>query len=144
MLLLVGGCSPLVRVQVELAVPGIAAPDPARLHVRGRVACNPFDLSKPRATPPAAPSLGLEESRTEPTPAQVGERVVFEREGMIARAEFSATRCHVAISAFYDTNGDQIVGPGDFAATLPATEVADLGWRAGNMNDLGTVVLTAL
>ena len=68
----------------------------------------------------------------------------FEREGMIARTGFGATKCRIAIAAFYDTDGDQIVGPGDFTATVPETVVTDRGLAQGNDNDLGTVVLEPL
>jgi hypothetical protein len=134
------GCSPLVRVEVKFEVPGVPVLDPTRLHVRGRVACDSFDLSEPRATPPAAPPPGLEESAAG-GPRLAASSVSFDREGTVARASFRATKCHIAISAFYDTDNNGVLGPGDFVATLPAVEVSDRGLCSGNMNDLGTIVL---
>lgn len=137
------GCSPSVRAEVKFEVPGVPVLDPTRLHARGRVACDSFNLAEPRATPPAAPPPGLEEP-VEVAPRLAVSPVSFDREGPVARASFRATRCYLAISAFYDADSNGAVGPGDFAATLPAVEVSDRGLCSGNMNDLGKIVLKPL
>jgi hypothetical protein len=136
---LLGGCSRLIRVRIDFAVPNVGVVDPARLHVRGRVSCDSFD----EALPPEPPPFGLTEA-VDPNTEYRGTvaPVKFRRDGTIARAEFRAGECHLAIAAFYDTNGNSVVDAGDYVASRPATRVRDLGaCRGGNMNDLGTVTL---
>lgn len=136
----IGGCSPLIRVDAKFELPkGAPDLDPKRLHVRGRVACESFNLADPEPDPPAPPPPGLTETSEQ---AKAGERpVFFERSSATATAQFRAASCWLALSAFYDTHADGAVNDGDYVASVPAVLVRDRGIFSGNMNSIGPVKL---
>jgi hypothetical protein len=132
------GCKPLVRIEISFEVPGIEELDPAKLHVRGRFICNSFERSEPPPAAPTPPPPGLAEAG-ETAPREVERIATFQRSGEHVRASFSGTRCVVSITAFYDTNGDGLVGAGDYTLALTGFEAktTPLFTCKGNMNPLG-------
>jgi hypothetical protein len=155
------GCSPVVRIEARFELPPEAGPlDPTRLHVRGRVVCRSFSSSDPEPKSPAPPPVGLEEADPDsylrvaddagaarayrPRLPNEERPVVFQREGATFRASFRSTQCWVALSAFYDTNGDGVLNDGDYVAAVPAVLVVDHGLCQGNLNSLGPVTLKPL
>ena len=152
-------CSPTIRVQTRLELPGVDAPRLDRLHVRARAACPSYDVTAPPPPVPEPPEPGPTEDPSEDgaavdaeapgdagTNAARSERlrvVVPNRDGLEVNLSIHGTRCTVAMTAWYDADGDGRVGPGDLVGALPATEVLDRGLCRGNMNVVGPLRLAA-
>lgn len=62
-------------------------------------------------------------------------------EGFEAEITVRATHCWVAVTAWYDTNGNGQVDDADYVATLPGTLVRDRGLCAGNLTWAGPITM---
>lgn len=152
------GCSPVSRLRVSFVLPNSAgAIDFAKLHVRGRVACESFDLSAPKPKDPQPPPAGLEEREEEESivsmdagdaaagdadpPPRPGREAIrparFDREGDFFQLHQRASSCRAAATGWYDTNGSGKPDAGDFVATMPTTEFHDRGLCMGNLTTVG-------
>lgn len=140
--LVVLGCSPLCRMELRFELPKSAgAIDYAKLHLRGRVSCNSFDLSAPKPEDPMPPPIGLEEKDPTESSQEVVRPVSFRREGDTFELWERASRCKAAATAWYDTNGNGTPDLGDFVARMPTTEFYDRGLCAGNITKVGPLDL---
>lgn len=138
-LLALAECSPMVGFEISFALPNGAAISGDRLHLRGRKRCTVGSNyeSEPIPAPPE-PGLAEVEKRDEirfapgDTPDHTG-------------AQFRGTRCEIAITAWYDTNHNQEVDPGDFVGRLPRTEIRSSGSLCRSpINGLGQLPLLPL
>ena len=167
--LVVLGCSPVCRLEVRFKLPKSAgAIDYAKLHVRGRVSCDSFDLSAPKPNDPMPPPIGLEENEPDdvapsldagdasvaaadagdagaPSFRHSGREVVrpasLRREGDAFQLWERASSCKAAATAWYDTNGNGAPDVGDFVARMPTTDFYDRGLCAGNLTKVGPLDL---
>lgn len=126
------GCSPLVRVDVAIALPPGVTADPARMHVTHAARCDSFDLSVPPAVAPTAPLLGATDAGA-PSPGTLtvaGTAITY-------AFEERAARCLVQVTGWLDANGNGRVDTGDAHGSFPQPmEVADRGLIQGNLNHL--------
>jgi hypothetical protein len=149
------GCSPVSRLKCRFELPKEAAPvDATRLHLRAAAAC-PHYGGEPPPPQPAPPAPGLEEQQAPQLPADASaaeevdakgrRRVVdwasVQRDGFEAEVSVRSSRCWVAMTAWYDANGDGVVDDADYVATLPSTEVADRGLCLGNVTWAGPITM---
>lgn len=170
--LVVLGCSPVCRLELRFKLPKSAgAIDYAKLHLRGRVSCDSFNLAAPKPEDPMPPPIGLEEKESDEVspsvldasvteagvdldaggdagaakshynPREVVRPVSFRREGDAFELWERSSRCKAAATAWYDTNGDGKPDVGDFVATMPTTEFYDRGLCAGNLTKVGPLDL---
>ena len=140
------GCYPTIRVEAHFRLPPGA--DPSRLHVRGRAICrlSSDETKRPEPPPPGPPEprdeayAQLPDGGVEYRPVEI-EKMEFRMEGDGAHAQLRGAHCWIAMTGFYDADGDGKVGPGDLVGTLPAREVVDRGLCLGNDNLIGYVDL---
>jgi hypothetical protein len=112
------GCTPFVLVQLTVDLPRDAN-DSTKLHLRGRVACDPLNVSAPKPVGPTPPAPGLETADADP-----GVSIPIKRDGMVGKATiYGHVQCLFAASAFYDANGNGVVDRGDRIGTLRSTLV---------------------
>lgn len=160
------GCSPVSRLRARFALPDGVPLLPGRLHVRARAACASYAQEHDAGSwkPPSAPAPGLEEDPNDAglgaladagdaaaddagsPPSWVRDRslehvVAPTLTGLDAEVSVRASSCWVAVTAWYDANGNSVVDADEPLATIPATLVNDRGLCVGNLTTVGPIVL---
>lgn len=158
---LIAGCSPLSRLKCRFDLPTGAAPaNAALLHVRAAAAC-PHYGGEPPPAPPEPPAPGLEDREPSELSLDAGPDVdaqpravdangrpklvdwpSVQRDGFEAEVSVRSSRCWVAVTAWYDVNGNGFVDDADYVAKLPATEIADRGLCLGNLTTASPMTLS--
>ncbi|MBA2541910.1 MAG: hypothetical protein H0V17_19855 [Deltaproteobacteria bacterium] len=140
MLLALAECSPNVSFYAIFQLPGEAKIDAAKLHVRGRKKCNRDGTEQ---ASPQPPEPGLEEPYTDSNYRDTITDFQREHDSKVS-ARFRASRCEIAVTAWYDSNGDNVVNRGDHVATIPTTEITSGGFCLGDKNYQGIIPLKRL
>lgn len=165
-LLVTLGCSPVARLRARFALPDGSPSLTGRLHVRARAACPSYAQQQDAGTwkRPSAPAPGLEEDPNDAgqgaledagdaaagdagsTPSWVHDRsleyvVRPTVTGLDADVSVRASSCWVAATAWYDTNGNNVVDADEPVATIPATLIVDHGFCVGNLTAVGPIAL---
>lgn len=104
-------CQPLLELEIEVSVEGKTI-DSTRLHLRGRQNCH----TDPEPAPPAP---GMEEAWPPEGNDFIEPVEPFNLDGATFRSTVRSHGCLFAFTVWYDTNGDKLVGPGDYTGTLP-------------------------
>lgn len=136
-------CSPMVGFEVRFSLPEGATLAADRLHVRGRSRCSTGGGFDPAKAVPEPPEPGLEESMAGEDAYQRG---VFhplrdDRDPAFAHAQLRGSRCEVALTAWYDTNGDRVVNAGDFVGRYPTSTIRTHRACSNVANHFGTLPL---
>ena len=61
--------------------------------------------------------------------------------GLDAEVSVRATSCWVAVTAWYDANGNNVVDADEPVAAIPATLISDRGLCMGNLTTVGPIAL---
>lgn len=61
--------------------------------------------------------------------------------GLDAEVSIHASSCWVAVTAWYDANGNDLVDADEPVATIPATLISDKGLCAGNLTTVRPIAL---
>ena len=78
---------------------------------------------------PEPPPPGLEDYNDQP----MGRVNLHSRQPGQGEAWFHGDRCEVALTAWYDSNGDRVVNAGDFVATYPRSTFTHSGSKFGTL-----------
>lgn len=155
-------CSPLVRVRAKVSLADGKALDVHKVHFRAVASCDssPLTPQLPDAGPGFTEAVGMlsfevdrdaglaDASVAEPAASAAIGRSASVRNVPWTRVEKDSlafevhgATCNVGVTAWYDASGDGVVGPGDYVGNVGPVLVHDRGWCAGNMNDIGPLVL---
>jgi hypothetical protein len=134
-------CSPMVSFEIRFSLPDGKTIEATKLHLRGRSRCARGSVdeyeSKPAATPPEP---GLEE----PFDGKAQDKFDPMRDPADpahAQGRFRASTCEVALTAWYDANGDQLVNAGDFVGRYPTSTIKSHFACSSTANHFGTLPL---
>ena len=129
MVIAVVSCSPTVRLETLIVVPGSNLPDPEKLHVAGTKTCP----AGPVATPDATLGKGDAEFH----------RVRTSASGLTIESAFRGGHCTLRVAFWYDANGNGVVDEGDAMGATEQVDAVDRGLCAGNLSRAPDVRLTS-